>query len=168
MVIKGKVLKYGDNINTDEIIPARYLDTTDSKELAEHCMEGIDENFLNKVKHGKILITGRNFGCGSSREHAPLALKEAGVSCIIARSFARIFFRNAINIALPIVESEEAVMKTEEGDEIEIDIVGGKIRNLTKGECYSLVPFPPFLEQLISKGGLEEYVKDKMRKRGGS
>ena len=168
MVIKGKVLKYGDNINTDEIIPARYLDTTDSKELAEHCMEGIDENFLDKVKHGKILIAGRNFGCGSSREHAPLALKEAGVSCIIARSFARIFFRNAINIALPIVESEEAVMKTEEGDEIEIDIAGGKIRNLTKEECYSLVPFPPFLKQLISKGGLEEYVKDKMRKRGGS
>lgn len=168
MVIKGKVLKYGDNINTDEIIPARYLDTTDSKELAEHCMEGMDENFLNKVKHGKILIVGRNFGCGSSREHAPLALKEAGVSCIIARSFARIFFRNAINIALPIIESEEAVMRTEEGDEIEIDIARGKIRNMTKGEYYSLVPFPPFLQELISKGGLEEYVRDKMRKRGGS
>lgn len=168
MVIRGKVLKYGDNINTDEIIPARYLDTTDSKELAEHCMEGLDQNFLAKVKDKKILVAGRNFGCGSSREHAPLALKEAGVSCIIARSFARIFFRNAINIALPIIESEEAVMKTEEGDEIEIDIAGGKIRNLSKGECYSLVSFPPFLEQLISKGGLEEYVKDKMRKRGGS
>lgn len=168
MVIKDRVLKYGDNINTDEIIPARYLDTTDAKELAKHCMEGIDENFLGKVKDSKILIAGRNFGCGSSREHAPLALKEVGVSCIIASSFARIFFRNAINIGLPIIECEEAAMKTKEGDEVEIDITGGQIRNHTKGECYSLVSFPPFLQELISKGGLKEYVKEKMRKEGGS
>lgn len=168
MVIKDRVLKYGDNINTDEIIPARYLDTTDAKELAKHCMEGIDENFLGKVKDSKILIAGRNFGCGSSREHAPLALKEVGLSCIIASSFARIFFRNAINIGLTIVECEEAALKTKEGDEVEIDITEGQIRNLTKEENYSLVPFPLFLQQLINKGGLREYVKEKMREEGGS
>jgi len=142
MIIEGRVLKYGDNVNTDEIIPARYLDTTDSKELAKHCMEGLDESFPGRVKDCKILIAGRNFGCGSSREHAPLALKEAGVSCIIASSFARIFFRNAINIGLPIIEKGE--------------------------ESYSLVPFPPFLQQLIDKGGLEGYVKERMREEGES
>jgi len=167
MVIKGKVLKYGDNINTDEIIPARYLDTTDCKELAKHCMEGLDENFLDKVKDKKILIVGRNFGCGSSREHAPLALKEAGVRCIIAISFARIFFRNAINIGLPIIECEEAVIRVEEGDEVQIDMVRGKIGNVSKGEYYFLRPFPSFLQQLINKGGLEGYVKEKMREEGG-
>ncbi len=168
MVIKGRVLKYGDNINTDEIIPARYLDTTDSKELAKHCMEGIDENFLGKVKDSKILVAGRNFGCGSSREHAPLALKEVGVTCIIASSFARIFFRNAINIGLPIIECEQVVTNAEEGDEMQIDTAGGKIKNLTKEESYSLVPFPPFLQQLINKGGLERYVKERMREEGES
>lgn len=168
MIIKDRVLKYGDNINTDEIIPARYLDTTDAKELAKHCMEGIDENFLDKVKDSKILIAGRNFGCGSSREHAPLALKEVGLSCIIASSFARIFFRNAINIGLTIIECEEASLKTKEGDEVEIDITEGQIRNLTKEENYSLVPFPLFLQQLINKGGLREYVKEKMREEGVS
>jgi len=166
MIIKGKVLKYGDNINTDEIIPARYLDTTESKELAKHCMEGLDKNFLNKIKDRKILIVGRNFGCGSSREHAPLALKEAGVRCIIAISFARIFFRNAINIGLPIIECEEAVIRVKEGDEVQIDMVRGKIGNVSKGEYYFLRPFPSFLQQLINKGGLEGYVKEKMREEG--
>ena len=168
MVIEGRVLKYGDNINTDEIIPARYLDTTDPKELAKHCMGGIDENFLGKVKDNKILIAGRNFGCGSSREHAPLALKEVGVTCIIASSFARIFFRNAINIGLPIIECEQVVTNTKEGDEVQIDTVRGNIKNLTKEESYSLVPFPPFLQQLINKGGLEGYVKERMREEGES
>ncbi len=168
MVIESRVLKYGDNINTDEIIPARYLDTTDSKELAKHCMEGLDESFPDRVKDGKILIAGRNFGCGSSREHAPLALKEAGISCIIASSFARIFFRNAINIGLPIIECEQAVTNAEEGDVVQIDTAGGKIKNLTKEESYSLVPFPPFLQQLIDKGGLGGYVKERMREEGGS
>lgn len=163
MKIEGKTLKYGDNINTDEIIPARYLDTTDSKELAEHCMEELDKDFLNKIKDKKILVVGRNFGCGSSREHAPIALKEAGVACIIALSFARIFFRNAINIGLSVVECQEAVRKAEEGDRMQIDMEEGMIKNLSKGECYSLAPLPPFLQQLITKGGLEEYVKERMR-----
>lgn len=168
MTIEGKVLKYGDNINTDEIIPACYLDTTDSKELAKHCMEGLDKDFLNKVKDKKILVAGRNFGCGSSREHAPIALKEAGVTCIIALSFARIFFRNAINIGLPVMECQEAVKKAEEGDRMQIDTGEGTIKNLSKEECYSLAPFPPFLQQLITKGGLGEYVKERMGKEGGS
>ena len=163
MKIEGKVLKYGDNINTDEIIPARYLDTTDSKELAEHCMEELDKDFLNKIKDKKILVVGRNFGCGSSREHAPIALKEAGVACIIALSFARIFFRNAINIGLSVIECQEAVRKAKEGDRIQIDMEEGIIKNLSKGECYSLAPLPPFLQQLIAKGGLGEYVKERMR-----
>jgi len=168
MIIKGRVLKYGDNVNTDEIIPARYLDTTDSKELAKHCMEGLDGSFLGRVKDCKILVAGRNFGCGSSREHAPLALKEARVSCIIASSFARIFFRNAINLGLPILECEQVVTNTEEGDEVQIDTVRGNIKNLTKEKSYSLVPFPPFLQQLINKGGLEKYVKERMREEGES
>ena len=131
-------------------------------------MEGLDESFPGRVKDSKILIAGRNFGCGSSREHAPLALKEAGVSCIVASSFARIFFRNAINIGLPIVECEQVVANIEEGDEVQIDTVRGSIKNLTKEESYSLVPFPPFLQQLINKGGLEGYVKERMREEGES
>ena len=168
MVIEGRVLKYGDNVNTDEIIPARYLDTTDPKELAKHCMEGLDESFSGRVKDSRILVAGRNFGCGSSREHAPLALKKAGLRCIIASSFARIFFRNAINIGLPIIECEEAVANSEEGDEMRVNAVIGNIKNLTKKESYSLVPFPPFLQQLINKGGLEGYVKERMREEGES
>jgi len=144
MRIEGKVIKYGDNINTDEIIPARFLNTSDPKELAKHCMEGIDKNFLEKLKWAKILVAGKNFGCGSSREHAPIALKEAGVACIIASSFARIFFRNAINIGLPIVESERCVERIEEG------------------ETYSITPFPPFLQALMDKGGLGEYIKERI------
>ena len=164
MKIEGKALKYEDNINTDEIIPARYLDTTDSKQLAKHCMEDLDKDFLSKVKGKKILVVGRNFGCGSSREHAPIALKEAGVTCIIALSFARIFFRNAINIGLSVVECQEAITKVEEGDRIRIDTREGMVKNLGKGQCYSLAPFPPFLQQLIAKGGLGEYVRKQMRK----
>ena len=159
MKIEGKTIKYGDNINTDEIIPARFLNTSDPGELAKHCMEGIDRDFLNKLAQAKILVAGRNFGCGSSREHAPVALKEAGVACIIASSFARIFFRNAINIGLPIVESREAVERIEEGDMVRVETTRGKIENLTKGEEYFTVPFPPFLQDLIDKGGLEGYIK---------
>jgi len=164
MKIKGKVIKYGNNINTDEIIPARFLNTSDEKELAKHCMEGIDRDFLEKIKERKILVAGRNFGCGSSREHAPLALKEAGIKCIIASSFSRIFFRNAINIALPIIESGEAVEKISEGDMIEVDINKGVIKNLTLKESYSTMPFPPFLQEIIKKGGLEGYIKMRMSK----
>jgi len=162
MRIEGKVIKYGDNINTDEIIPARFLNTSDPKELAKHCMEGIDKNFLDKLKWAKILVAGKNFGCGSSREHAPIALKEAGVACIIASSFARIFFRNAINIGLPIVESERCVERIEEGDMLRIETEQGKIENLTKGETYSITPFPPFLQALMDKGGLGEYIKERI------
>ena len=162
MKIKGKVIKYGDNINTDEIIPARFLNTSNGKELAKHCMEGIDKDFLKKVKIRKILVAGRNFGCGSSREHAPLALKEAGIKCIIAFSFSRIFFRNAINIALPIIESKETVEKINEGDMVEVDINKGVIKNLTRKESYSTMPFPPFLQKIIEKGGLEGYIKMRM------
>jgi len=162
MRIKGKVMKYGDNINTDEIIPARFLNTSDPRELARHCMAGIDEEFLNKLERAKILVAGRNFGCGSSREHAPIALKEAGVACIIASSFARIFFRNAINIGLPIAESEEAVKRIEEGDRLMVDTLEGKIENLTRSESYPIVPFPPFLQNLIDKGGLCSYIKEKI------
>ena len=164
MKIKGKVIKYGDNINTDEIIPARFLNTSNKKELAKHCMEGIDRDFLKKVKIRKILVAGRNFGCGSSREHAPVALKEAGIKCIIASSFSRIFFRNAINIALPITESREAIEKIHEGDMIEVDINKGVIKNLTLKESYSMMPFPPFLQEIIEKGGLDGYIKMRMNK----
>lgn len=164
MEIKGKVVKYGDNINTDEIIPARFLNTSKAKELARHCMEGIDKDFLKKIKEKKILVAGRNFGCGSSREHAPLALKEAGIRCIIASSFSRIFFRNAINIALPIIEFREAIEKICEGDTLEIDINKGLIKNLTRGESYSVTPFPPFLQKIMEKGGLEGYIKMRMNK----
>jgi len=161
--IEGKVIKYRDNINTDEIIPACYLNTSDSKELAKHCMEGLDKDFLVKVKEKNIIVAGRNFGSGSSREHAPIALKGAGVRCIIAASFARIFFRNAINIGLPVVECKEAVKDLEEGDKIRIDISEGKIDNLTRKKSYSIAPFPPFLQKLVREGGLDSYVKERMR-----
>jgi len=161
--IEGKVIKYGDNINTDEIIPARYLNTSDSKELAKHCMEGLDKDFLAKVKEKSIIVAGRNFGSGSSREHAPIALKEAGTRCIIAASFARIFFRNAINIGLPVVECREAVKNLQEGDRIKVNIFEGKIYNLTRKKSYCTASFPPFLQRLIREGGLDSYVKEKMR-----
>jgi len=162
MIYRGKVWKFGDNIDTDAIIPARYLNTIDPEELAAHCMEDADPDFVNKAKKGDIIVAGKNFGCGSSREHAPLAIKSAGISAVIATSFARIFYRNALNIGLPIFESEEAALKIKEGDEIEIDGQKGEIRNLSRGEVYSFIPFPPFMQELISEGGLMNYVKKRV------
>jgi len=160
--IQGKVWKFGDDINTDEIIPARYLITTDPKELAKHVMEDADPEFPKKVKAGDIIVAGKNFGCGSSREHAPLALKGAEIGGIIAQSFARIFYRNAINLALPIVEAPEAAKEIEEGDEVEIDFDAGKIINKTKGKEYTFKPLPEDLKKVFEAGGLMEYAKDRL------
>ncbi len=160
-MIKGKAHKYGDDINTDLIIPARYLNLTDPRALAKHCMEDLDTNFINKISMGDILVAGRNFGCGSSREHAPLAIKESGIACVIASSFARIFFRNAINIGLPIVESAKASARIREGDAVEVDLKKGLIKNITRKENYHIVPFPPFLQELIQAGGLVEWARNK-------
>lgn len=157
--MKGKIWKYGDNINTDEIIPARYLNTTDLKELSSHCMEDIDPSFVHKAKRGDILVAGENFGCGSSREHAPLSIKFFGVSCIIAKSYARIFFRNAINIGLPIFESVEAAHEINEGDEVSVDLDLSKIVDLTTHKEYSFTPFPDEMKEIIEAGGLMEYVR---------
>lgn len=154
MKANGKVHKYGDNVDTDVIIPARYLNTPDAKELASHCMEDIDKEFVNKVNEGDIMVGGFNFGCGSSREHAPLAIKTAGISCVIAKTFARIFYRNAINIGLPILECEAASDAICAGDQVEIDFNTGVITNVTKGETYSAEPFPEFIQDIISAGGL--------------
>lgn len=151
MLMKGNVIKYGDNVDTDVIIPARYLNTADGKELAKHCMEDIDKTFVDRVKAGDVMVAGNNFGCGSSREHAPLAIKESGISVVIAKSFARIFYRNAINIGLPIIESEAVI---EEGDQVEVDTDKGEIRNLTKNTVDTFQPFPEFLQKIIASGGL--------------
>jgi 3-isopropylmalate/(R)-2-methylmalate dehydratase small subunit len=159
--LNGKVWRFGNDVDTDLIIPARYLNTSDPKELAAHCMEDADPGFAAKVKPGEIIAAGKNFGCGSSREHAPISIKAAGVSCVIAASFARIFFRNAINIGLPILESPEASRGIAEGDPVEVDLDTGKITNLTKGETYQAAAFPPFMQELIDAGGLIEYVKAK-------
>src|SRR3972149_948049 len=148
LIFRGKALKYGDNIDTDVIIPARYLNTADPAELASHCMEDIDRDFPAKVKKGDIVVGGDNFGCGSSREHAPIAIKASGVACVIAASFARIFYRNAINIGLPLLESPEAVKNTKAGDILEIDLANGKIKNLTSGKAFSAAPYPPFMSEL--------------------
>ncbi len=158
MKFKGNVWKYEDNVNTDEIIPARYLNTSDPKELAEHCMEDIDASFAEGVKEGDIIVAQENFGCGSSREHAPIAIKASGVSCIIANSFARIFYRNAINIGLPILECKEAVKDADKGDILEVDLSEGTISNLTKNKFYKSSPFPEFIQDLISAGGLMKWV----------
>ena len=157
--MNGKSWKYKDNVNTDEIIPARYLNTTDEKELASHCMEDIDPDFVKKAKKGDIIVAGENFGCGSSREHAPISIKAFGVSCVIAKSFARIFFRNAINIGLPIFESKEAAMEINEGDEVQVDMNLGKIINLTAKKEYSFTSFADEMKDIIRAGGLMEYVK---------
>lgn len=162
MKLKGKVWKFNDNVNTDEIIPARYLNTFDEKELASHCMEDADKDFPKKVKKGDIIVAGKNFGCGSSREHAPICLKGAGISCIIAETFARIFYRNAINIGLPILESAAASKDIEEGDSIEADLEKGRIKNLTTSKTYEATAFPPFMQELINAGGLMEYVKKRL------
>lgn len=161
--IKGKVWRFGDNIDTDAIIPARYLNTSDPAELATHCMEDADPGFMQKASPGDIIVGGKNFGCGSSREHAPLAIKEAGIACVIAESFARIFYRNAINIGLPILEAAEAASALQEGEEVEIDLEKGEIVELKGGEKYKAIPFPPFMQEIIAKGGLINYVKEKVK-----
>jgi len=163
--LKGKVYKYGADVNTDVIIPARYLNVSEPAELAKHCMEDIDKDFVSRVQPGDIIMATTNFGCGSSREHAPLAIKTVGISCIIARSFARIFFRNAINIGLPLLECEEAVGKTDAGDILEVDLSGGKIKNLTSGMTFTANPYPDFMAELISAGGLIEYTKNRLASR---
>lgn len=154
MKFTGKTIKYGDNVDTDVIIPARYLNTSDKKELASHCMEDIDKDFVNKVCVGDIMVAGFNFGCGSSREHAPIAIKESGISLVIARSFARIFYRNSINIGLAIVECPEAVDGISEGDKVEADLDEGVIYNLTTGKSFKTQPFPAFIQNIIENGGL--------------
>lgn len=158
-MLKGKVHKFGDNIDTDVIIPARYLNTTSEAELASHCMEDIDADFVSKVKPGDIIVGGDNFGCGSSREHAPLAIKSCGVSCVVAGSFARIFYRNSINIGLPILECPEASKDAETGDELTVDLASGTIRNLTKNVSYQTAPFPKEIQAIIDAGGLMKVKK---------
>ena len=162
MKVRGKVFKYGDNIDTDVIIPARYLSTGDPEELKKHCMEDIDEQFASKVRPGDIIVGQKNFGCGSSREHAPLAIKASGISCVIAESFARIFYRNSFNIGLPIIESVEAANSIEAGDEVEIDFETGEIKNLTQDEIYRGQPYPEFIQRIIKNNGLVNYIKDKI------
>ena len=160
MSVKGRVFKYGDNVDTDVIIPARYLNTSDAKELAAHCMEDIDVDFVKNVKDGDIIVANKNFGCGSSREHAPLAIKTAGVSCVIASTFARIFYRNSINIGLPILECVEAVKNIDAGDELEVDFKSGLIKNLTKNQEYQGEGFPEFMQKIIDNDGLIGYIKN--------
>ena len=159
MDAKGRVHKYGNNVDTDVIIPARHLNTQDHKELASHCMEDIDKEFVNKVKEGDIMVAGDNFGCGSSREHAPIAIKASGISCVIANTFARIFYRKAINIGLPILECAEASEKIQDGDEVSVDFNTGVITNITKNETYQALPFPDFIKDIMAKGGLMNSLK---------
>ncbi|MFC2059836.1 3-isopropylmalate dehydratase small subunit [Chloroflexota bacterium] len=164
-MLKGKVHKYGADVNTDVIIPARYLNVSEPAELAKHCMEDIDNDFVNRVQTGDIIVATTNFGCGSSREHAPLAIKASGISCIIAKSFARIFFRNAINIGLPLLECEEAEDKIEAGDLLEVNLSAGEIRNITNDMVFTAKPYPEFMAELISAGGLIEYTRQKLAER---
>jgi 3-isopropylmalate dehydratase small subunit len=159
MIYKGRAWKFGANVDTDAIIPARYLNTTDPKEMASHLMEDVDPKFLEKIQPGDIIVAEDNFGCGSSREHAPLAIKHAGLSCVVAKSFARIFYRNAFNMGLPILESAEAVEGTRPGDELLVDSEKGAIQNITTGNTYQAQAIPPFMQQLIEAGGLMNYVK---------
>ena len=161
---RGNCIKYGDNVDTDVIIPARYLAIQDRNLLATHAMEDMDKDFHKKMKKGDLLIAGKNFGCGSSREHAPQVLKDSGVSCIIAESFARIFFRNAINIGLAIVESPDAAKEIQEGDEVEVDFSAGKIQDISSGKNYDMAVFPPFLQDMIDKGGLIAFVNERLEK----
>lgn len=161
MNAKGRVFKYGDNVDTDVIIPARYLNSSDPAELATHCMEDIDKEFVKNVTKGDIMVANKNFGCGSSREHAPIAIKAAGISCVIAETFARIFYRNAINIGLPIIECPEAAMAIEAGDEVEINFDTGVITDITKGTSYKGQAFPPFMQKIIAAEGLVNYINNK-------
>jgi len=162
--ITGSVIKYGDNIDTDVIIPARYLNTSDPAELAKHCMEDLDKTFVSRVKKGDIMVGGKNFGCGSSREHAPIAIKASGISCIIAETFARIFYRNAINIGLPILECPEAAKDIDEGDRVEVDFTEGRIINLTKNKEYKAIPFPDFMQEIMKADGLIGFIKKQVGK----
>ena len=161
MEVKGFVHKYGDHVDTDVIIPARHLNTQSHKELAAHCMEDIDAEFIHKVKEGDIMVAGANFGCGSSREHAPLAIKSCGVKCVIAPSFARIFYRNSINIGFPIVECPQAAEEIQAGDQVDVDFSSGVITNLTTGKTYQAAPFPPFIQGIIQSGGLLNSLKER-------
>lgn len=163
MEYQGRTWKFGNDVDTDAIIPARYLNTSDPAELARHCMEDADADFPNKVKAGDIIVAGKNFGCGSSREHAPIALQAAGVSCVIAKSFARIFYRNSFNIGLPIFESEQGAERIAEGDQVKVDVDSGVIHNLTKDEKYQATAFPPFMQELINAGGLINFVKERVK-----
>ena len=158
MNAQGKAIKYGDNVDTDVIIPARYLNSSDPKELAQHCMEDIDINFTKNVKTGDIMVAEKNFGCGSSREHAPIAIKASGISCVIASTFARIFYRNAINIGLPILECDAAAKDIKAGDEVAVDFDTGVITDITTGKTYQAEPFPPFIQEIIADGGLIRHV----------
>ena len=162
MPLRGHVHKYGADVNTDAIIPARYLVTTDPQELAQHCMEDEDPEFVRRVRPGDIIVAGTNFGCGSSREHAPIAITAAGVSCVIAKSFARIFYRNSINLALPVLECAGAVEGSESGDELEVELESGAIRNLTRGTAYQAKPFPEFMLELLQAGVLVEYTRRRL------
>ena len=159
MKFQGDVIKYGDNVDTDVIIPARYLNTIDKKELASHCMEDLDQTFVSRVKQGDIMVAGFNFGCGSSREHAPIAIKESGIALVIAKSFARIFYRNSINIGLPIIECPEAAEAIAEGNRLDVDMDQGVIRNVTTGAEYKTEPFPEFVQKIITSGGLIVSIK---------
>ncbi|MHB8780718.1 MAG: 3-isopropylmalate dehydratase small subunit [Candidatus Geothermincolia bacterium] len=165
MELRGKAWRYGKNVDTDVIIPARYLATSDPVELARHCMEDLDASFAANVRPGDIIVAEENFGSGSSREHAPVAIKASGISCVIAKSFARIFYRNAINIGLPILESPEAVDATEYGDELLVDLTDGRIENVTRGQVFQAEPFPEFMRRLIDAGGLEPYVRERLRQK---
>jgi len=161
MSVKGKVFKYGTNVDTDVIIPARYLTTADPKELAKHCMEDLDATFLERVQEGDIIVAGANFGCGSSREHAPIAIKACGISCVIAPSFARIFYRNAINMGMPILECKEAAEEIQDGDEISIDFSTGLITDYTLNKSFTAKPFPPFIQKIMEADGLIGYTRQK-------
>lgn len=163
MKAQGTVHKYGDNVDTDVIIPARYLNTSSHKELAAHCMEDIDADFTKNVKDGDIIVAEKNFGCGSSREHAPIAIKASGISCVIASTFARIFYRNSINIGLPILECDEAAKEIKNGDEVSVDFDTGIITDVTTGKTYQAEPFPPFIQSIIADGGLIRHVTKEMR-----
>ncbi len=161
MKAKGRVFKYGDNVDTDVIIPARYLNSSDPKELATHCMEDLDKDFLGRMKPGDIMVAEKNFGCGSSREHAPIAIKASGISCVIAETFARIFYRNSINIGLPIIECPEAVAGIDDGDEVSVDFDSGVITNVTKGTSFKGQAFPEFMQRIIDAEGLVNYINAK-------
>ena len=164
MIIRERAIKYGDNVDTDVIIPARYLNTSDNRELASHCLEGLDRDFKEKVKERKIIIAGNNFGCGSSREHAPISIKTSGVKAIIAASFSRIFFRNSINIGLPVISSREAANFIQDGDELEVDFSSGRIKDITRDKVFNINPLPEFIQGIIKRGGYINFVKEDLNK----